>query len=235
MDLNALVASLLRRWYLLVPGLVLATGVTFLAVTRVGPTYTAEASVLLLPPPTIVAEGGHTVQVNPYMNLGGLNSARDVLVQRMSSRAAQEEMNAKFPGSSYGLGPDVSVNGPLIDLVASSSSKADAMAVLTSLTAAIPQELLGMQADLRIADDVQITSQTLTTDRVARTVRKSQIRAGIVVAAGAVVMTLLFVSLLDGLLAARQAAQVVEDQRPKRTRRRRGALPSDAVAAAPPS
>lgn len=230
MDVRVLVSALLRRWYLVLPALILAASGTYFVVDRIGPTYTAEASILLLPPTSIEGDGSDTVQVNPYMSLGGLTPARDVLVHTMTSRSAREAIEKQYPGSDYDFLPDITVSGPLISVQASSSSKATAIALLNDLTARTPQALLDLQGNLAIKGDVRITAQTLAADRTPQTVHKGQIRAGIVVAGGLLCVLLLAICLLDGLLmahrraAARETAEPKAERRPRRTRGTRGAV-----------
>lgn len=240
MDMRALVLALLRRWYLVVPALLLAGSSTYLTVTKVGPTYTAEASILLLPPPTISGEGPNAVQVNPYTSMGGLTPARDVLVHAMTSRSSREAMKERFPGSDFDLVPDVAVSGPLISVEVASSSEAEALALLNELTGRTPEQLVALQAGLKIDNGVQITAQTLDADQKAQIEHKAQIRAGIVTAAATLVILLLGICLLDGLLMSRRWNALAENADvPKLDRRARratrGVPLGDGLVAGPPS
>ena len=86
---------LLRRWYLLLVGVLCAVGAGFVTFQAVPPGYTASAEVLLLPPDPTVPEDG-----NPYLSLSGLTPAGDVLARALSDPQAADEIAASGgPGS----------------------------------------------------------------------------------------------------------------------------------------
>lgn len=206
MQLNAFGAALLRRWYLVVVSLGLAVAASAYVVSDVGPTYEVEGTVLLFPPTSSTTSGDQTVtQGNPYLYLGGLNPARDILIRSLTSRGERDALAQLHPDADYTMESDISTSGPLMVLNVSSGSSAEAVAALNTLLDKVPAALDTLQADLGIDSDAYITSQTLTADDRPEVIHKGQIRAAIVSGAGVLALCLLLVGLADGLLLSAAA------------------------------
>ena len=149
MQLNAFGAALLRRWYLVVLSLGLAVAASAYVVSDVGPTYEVEGTVLLFPPTSSTTSGDQSVtQGNPYLYLGGLNPARDVLIRSLTSRSERDSLAAVHPGADYTMESDISTSGPLIVIDVSSGSSAESVAALSTLLDRIPAALDALQADI---------------------------------------------------------------------------------------
>lgn len=226
MELSEVWKALLRRWYFVLVGIVATVGATYLVTTSVGPTYHVEGSVLLLPP-EIAQERDPTAQVqgNPYLYLGGLTAARDVVVKAVTSRTARDKVDAVAPGAEYEVTPDFDSSGPIFLLKVDAPTKESALAGLNALIASIPPTLRDLQDGLSIESSAFISSRVITSDVAPETVRKGQIRAAIATAAAVSALSVLAIGLLDGLMGGRRrrggADEPEHDQQP-------------AVAAAPP-
>lgn len=204
MELKPFWAALLRRWYLTVVGLALTIVLTFLMVARIGPTYEAEGTMLLFPPMSTI-KNGTTVETqgNPYLMLGGLNQARDIVLTALSARSAREEFAAQHPSSEYEVTPDFTTSGPLIVIAVRAESAQDAVAGLAAMPEAVKDTLASIQSDLHLPRSAYITAKTLSADASPEVVRTGQIRGGIVAGAVVMVIMLFLVGLSDGLLTAR--------------------------------
>ena len=99
----------LRRWYVLIAG-VLATVALTSAVPQVAPPdYTARGLVLLLPAEASTGAGG-----NPLLMLDGLTTPADVVVAYFKSEAAQELVAKAAPTAEFSVEMEQSTRGPLI-------------------------------------------------------------------------------------------------------------------------
>jgi hypothetical protein len=205
MYLRDLSESLVRRWYLVLAGLVVVAGLGLLTYTQVPATYTARANVVLLPPESTVSPGG-----NPYLYLGGLNQALDVLTRKLDASSTRDPILAANPSGSFVVSPDTTTTGPILAVEASAPSPAGALSVLSAVLHAVPDALVALQEELGVAPSSQITSLTLTADESATTNGRSQLRVVIAVVAVGLVGTALLIGLIDGLLLTRDRERELE-------------------------
>lgn len=207
MDLGTFAAALRRRWYLVAVAVLMALGASYAAASAVGPTYRAEGSALLFPPAPTQSdtdERGAAVSGNPYLELGGLTTARDILIRSMSSQSARDTLAEVFPDADYELSPDPSSAGPVMLLSVTATSPGGATAALDHLLDRVPEALVDLQEGLEIEGTARITSRELTVDTRPAVVRKAQVRAGIVAGAGVLTVVLLLIGAFDGLASRRR-------------------------------
>lgn len=196
--------TLVRRWYIALIALFLAIAGTFYIVQKVGPTYEAEGSVLVFPPvATVQRETELQTQGNPYLVLGGVSQARDIVIRALTSKATQEELANEYPDSSFEATPDFTNSAPIILITTKASSSDQAVAALAAVMDRVPSILVDLQSGLDLPTEAQITSRPLVADPSPDPVYSTQIRAGLVAGVAALGLGLLFVGLLDGLLAGR--------------------------------
>lgn len=227
MELNLFWAALWRRWYLTVFCITVAVALTALTVTKIGPTYEAEGTMLLFPPTSRTATNGQEqTQGNPYLQLGGLSQARDVVIRAFDAESAQEEFAAQEPTATYEMAPDYTTSGPLIIIDVSAPTPDIAISGLQKVMKMVPKTLKSLQTGLDLPESAYITAVKLTLDTKPKTVRSGQVRAGIVVAAVALTLAFFLIGLLDGLLTARAAPKSPSARSSRR--RRRGADSEDA-------
>jgi hypothetical protein len=198
MFLRELRRSLLRRWYLVLAGFA-ATGVlAWLTFGMVSPTYQARANLILLPPESSVEPGG-----NPYLYLGGLDQALDVLVRALNSGATSDPILESFPEAGYQVARDASTSGPIVLVEVAGSSEQSTLAALDAVLEALPTTLAGLQEQLDVPPASQITSQPLTVDTEPEVSQKSRVQAVGAVAAAGLAGTVMLTGLVDGMLAGR--------------------------------
>ncbi|MEI7057902.1 hypothetical protein WBG06_18905 [Nocardioides sp. CCNWLW239] len=203
MELSAVWGALARRWYLVIVSLALTVVAVVVMMARVGPSYTAQGTLLLFPPEG-TTRAGERVEGNPYLSLGGLNPARDILIRAMTSKSARADVAESHPGVGYEMYADMAVSGPIIVVDVTGPSAEATVGALNTLFETVPSVLSDLQNDLGIKRREYITVQDLTVDETAQKVTKDQLRAGIVAGAGVMVGGLLGIGLLDGLLLARR-------------------------------
>lgn len=207
MELGAFGAALVRRWYLALVVLALAAGACVLTVSSIGPTYETQATVLLFPPPGEEEAQDEPAASNPYLELSGLTTARDILIRRLTSQSARDALADAFPQADYALAPDGTSSGPIVVVEVSGPTAQVALGAQAALLGSVPGALADLQAGLGLSGTELITARELTVDDRAEAAHKSQIRAGIVATGGVLGLGLALIGLLDGLLAARATAR----------------------------
>jgi hypothetical protein len=201
--LAELTASLRRRWYLLVIGLVL-TAVGCLAMSRtVAPAYEVQASVLLIPPANTTSDTG-----NPYLYLGGLNQATDVLVRAMNADMARAPIQEAFPNVTFATERDGTTSTPIMIISVIGADPAQTMTALAAIVSSVPGELDNLQRPLAVPAGATISSMVLATDTTPTMDRKAQTRALVSVAAAGLVATVLLTGFIDRVLTNRRSRKL---------------------------
>lgn len=196
--------GLLRRWYILVPGLLLTAMITLIAWSAVSPGYSRSATQLLLPGANSVPEGG-----NPYLFLGGLAPAADVLVRAVGSENVLNEVVKKHPGVEIEISRDTTTSGPivLIAVTASSDDAAeDALSILIDRTATVLNEFQETEA---IPESNRMTVIPVTIDEKSTQESRSRLLAASGAAILGTVITLLAASLAGGSRRPRREPETV--------------------------
>ncbi|GAA2106742.1 hypothetical protein GCM10009841_26220 [Microlunatus panaciterrae] len=221
MQFKDLWATLLRRWYLVLVAVMITIGASSAVVFLVGPTYEAKGSVLLIPPGTTVSQANPSGTLgNPFLSLGGLNQARDIVVNTMASKSVYEdlcnhkgdssyeqmrvELCKSRPGVSYQATPDFTSSAPVILVTVEADSSTNAVTALHAVMERVPATLTQLQSDLGLRPRAEITSIPLVSDDHPDAVHKTQIRAGIAAGAATLGFGLLLIALGEGLVASKR-------------------------------
>ena len=198
--LSDLLAGLRRRWYAVLIGLAI-TGALLFGALKVTPVeYVAQSSILLIPPTKVEVTGG-----NPYLSLGGIQGAADVLARAMSGEEVSEEVAPSTGTATYTFQPDATTNAPMLVIEARDVSPEGAVATLGSLLIKAPQVLQELQVQVDAPATFQIQISVVTEDESATPDRKSLIRSAIVAVVAGIAITLFGTNLLDGYLLRRRA------------------------------
>ncbi|TFD57449.1 hypothetical protein E3T43_08100 [Cryobacterium sp. Hh7] len=199
MTLSNFLKSLARRWHLLLGALTLTTSLCLLAYSAVPPTYERAASVILLPGTQTIPTGG-----NPYLYLGGLGQASEILVAAMNASSVRQDILLDYPSTQVSMARDPASSGPLIAVSASGPSDAAVTAVLDRTLIAISETLSALQVQAEVQATAQIDALQLTEEPTSVLVLTDQFQVVALVAAGGIVLSLLGVGFIDGLLLSRQ-------------------------------
>lgn len=202
MYLRELLASLRRRWYLLIVA-VLATGLVCFGVSRlIGPTYEAEGAVVLVPPPDPVDP-----HANPFISLGSLKQAGDIMIRSLSSDATHRKVLTAAPEGDYTVAPDYSTSAPVLVIKAAAPTPAQASKMLKVALARVPTNLASLQNGLSIDSKNQIASEVIDLNERPSLVIKAQLRA--VVGAGVAVLGVLclLIGAVDAAMRRRRAVR----------------------------
>ncbi|MBM6620389.1 hypothetical protein JTF08_02080 [Micrococcaceae bacterium RIT802] len=199
MFVRDLIQSCLRRWYLVVVGLLMTGAASYLVFQAVPPTYEAKASMVLVPPQVAVTTGE-----NPFLYLGGLDQALGVLQVKVTGPEVAEPLLEEYPGTAITVAQDESTTGPIIVADVTGPDALSTMGMLEAMKTTIPSTLATLQTDLDVPKASVITVLPLAADASPTVVYKKPIQfTGIVTAMG-LAATFLLVGLADGFLERRK-------------------------------
>lgn len=217
MNIADTLRGLLRRWYVVVPGILLAVAGAIGAYTFIQPGYERTATQLLLPGEGTVPPG----VTNPYLYLGGLTQGSDIVVRVMQGEDAAGKVIEDFPGTEVLVQRDPTVSGPVIQIIVNAQTDEAAAGALEALVAESAVVLEQLQDEQNVTNDDRMSISTLTHDTVSTLQQKTRLIMSAGVALGLVVLTLIVASLVDGL-----------SRRPHRKGRRGRPVPAAAPAEA---
>lgn len=193
MAVGELFGVLRRRWLLVLVGFLMTVGLSGAAYMFFKPTYEVTGTVLLLPPPSAAANGS----VNPYLQLGGLRQAVDLVGVALSDQATQLELKAISKDVDFTVQADVRTSSPLLVIDVKDSSPETALRIRDLLVTRVPLRLEAMQQALGVNPKDRVTTSVLTLDVQAEEVGKNRLRAAVVAGAGGLVLTLVAATLWD--------------------------------------
>lgn len=212
MSTSPYLAPLRRRWYVVLLGL-LATGYLAYSVTAgVAPTYTRTESVVLIPGRNTMPPGG-----NPFQYLGGLNQARDLLVDSLSTTASTEavlEAAGQMTVSTVTVEANRLADAPIIVLTATAPSPAQAVDLGKALRQSLTGRLKALQDESGTPAGSRISTLVLSDESEAEAGNQSY-RMLVIVTVLGVGGTLLLAALFDvALRSIRVRRGPREDQPP---------------------
>jgi len=190
---------LLRRWYIVVPGLLLAVACGVAAWTAVEPEYERQGVQIVLPGMGSLPEDA----TNPYLYLSGLALPADIVVQAVMGENVLNGVLEDFPGAEV----EVSRSGtsaPIITITVTAGSDADAEKLLAIMMDRTTSTLASMQQEESIADNSRMSITTLAVDTQSRQIQRTRL----LIAGGAVIVVaaiaLFVTALVDGLAKRRR-------------------------------
>ncbi|MFC8682197.1 hypothetical protein ACFT30_11800 [Microbacterium ureisolvens] len=202
MNLAETLLGLRRRWYIVVPGILLAVVLAAVTWFLVKPTYQTSATQLLIP-----SSGSFAPNTgNPFLNLGGLSQAADVLVGAMGADDVAGEIMDEHDGSTIVVARDWGNSGPSILFTVTARSESEATAVLREIVDQTEVVLDELQDDEGIEEDFRINTIPITFDANATIDQKSRMTTAAGVGAAVAIFAVLLAAVLDGLLRRRRAA-----------------------------
>jgi len=198
MTLKNFLRGLGRRWYVVLIGLVLTGVAAGLVYSEVQPTYQRNASLLLMPAASSVPEGE-----NPYLYLGGLGPASDVLVNTMASQTVRESLLDGHPSADVAVRRLATSSGPLLSVTATGSTDSEVAEVFDRALTGVQSNLGSLQTQADVPAVQRITLIPLSTDEASTVIQKSRLEAVAATAAAGFALTLLVAGFVDGLLLSR--------------------------------
>lgn len=198
MTLRDALALLLRRWYVVVAGLLVTVGLVLGASALVKPFYESSATTVLVPGPGTIAQGG-----NPLLFLGGLNQTRDVLVRKMQSGEIRGRLLDESGSDDLTVEVDTLINGPAILLRGLAPTAAAATETRDRALERLPVELNSLQDDVNAPADARVLSLVLTSDDEPRLNSRNTTRAMFATGLVGVGLTLSSAALIDSIMISR--------------------------------
>lgn len=195
MNIADTLRGFLRRWYIVLPGIIIAMIGGVGAYVAVQPGYERTATQLLLPGEGTVPPGS----TNPFLYLGGLTQAADIVVRVMQSEEVLGGIVADYPGTEIVVQRDPTVSGPVVQIVVTATSDDAAAGSLSALVAESAVVLDRLQVEQNVTEDDLMSITTLTQDTTSTLQQKTRLLIGVGTAFGLIVLTLLIASLVDGL------------------------------------
>lgn len=197
--------GLLRRWYVVVAGLILAILAGAGTYSVVEPGYERTSTQLLVPGEGLVPPG----VTNPYLYLGGLTQAADLVVRVMKSSEVLGPVVEDYPGTEVLVQRDPLSSGPVIQIVVTAKTEDAAAGVVSAMVAETDTVLERLQDQQNVSTEDRMSVELLTMDKTSALQQKSRLITTAGVVLGMVLVTLVIASLVDGLI-----------RRPRRARRR---------------
>lgn len=160
MDVWEAARIILRRWFVVLPILVL-TGVLAGALgDRSQPEYSASSTVVMLAPFRTNGETG-TAMSNPYLNFNSSLTTTAIILRASLDRSEIRELIA-----TEGLAPNYNVipqdRSPLVDVTVRTDSAEKATATVNRVVQLLQDDLRARQLNLRTPRDQTITTQVLS-------------------------------------------------------------------------
>lgn len=203
--------SLLRRWYVVLGGLLATMAAVVGVYANVPVTYEATASVVLIPPEESVAAGD-----NPYLYLGGLAQALSVVVITMNSAESHEQLVGDHQDKEYSVEQDVTTDGPIVTIRSVTNSEADAVELVQTIVDYVPVTLNRLQDSLDVSEKSRIGYLTLAQSKDIEVNDRRQVQLIGVALGGGVIGTLALAAALDRYLPDRRRRTKVREHRKAR-------------------
>ena len=194
MNLADTLRGLWRRWYIVIPGLILAIVVALAAWQAIKPDYQRTGTQLLLPGTASIPEAG-----NPYLYLGGLSQASDVLVTAMSSDLEKNSLLAGHAGAQITIVRDPLTSGPQILTTVTARSDVEAGEILDAAIVRTTKMLDSLQDVDGITAGNRIGIKTITVDNQGTPIQKARVLGVAGAALVVLLLTLIVAGLVEGL------------------------------------
>lgn len=190
MDLAEIFRVMRRRWYVLLPGLLLAAGLTF-AVTLVVPvTYQSQSTVVLLnsEKATVAYDG------NPYLSTQtSLTGMADSLARNLNSDASVRELKSRGATGTFEAKLADNAQGPLLWLTVTGTDKKATLSSDRILTAYAEERLREFQEQQSVADNAMIRMTTIVAPQTPVAQTRTRLEYMIMAGGGGFVLALIAV------------------------------------------
>lgn len=188
MHLTDALTVLLRRWVVVLLGVLLTGGACYAVVKYVEPDYQASGQMLLLLPPEA---SGDSTPTSPFLNFQtGMTTAGSLIAGRVATKDAQRALAEAGNDAEYAvaLAPDA---GPLLLITAKDKDPEVALKTRDAVMSRIATDLADIQVTARVPKKQLITAQITSTSEHAEVLPGSRMRALAGAAGAGLLLTLL--------------------------------------------
>lgn len=203
MGMADVLRAMLRRWYIIVAGVLATAGLAFAAWHIIPPVYQAEGTILLLPSKSTVSQGGQ----NPFLNLDSLSAPAALVIARLDGEAERSELKKTAPTAKYSVDTDPTMRGPTVLVTVTDKTAASTVDTLNSMLDTATEILSDIQKEQKVPSDAVIGSMRLTVDSKATRVTDDAVRFVVATAVAGVVATLALAVAVDAWLRHRAATR----------------------------
>jgi hypothetical protein len=201
---------LLRRWPILLAGLVFAAGAAAGAWFTVPPHFERSSTQVLLPGRASLPERSQ----NPYLYIGGLTMAADVVVRAVGSENVANEIQRDYPGVGVEIRRDPTTSGPVILTTVSALSDDQAATVLTVLAKRAETVLAELQQQESIPAAERMSIVTLTIDDHSTLKDRTRLLVSVAAGIGIAGLSVLAAAIVEGLASRRAARRAAPSSEP---------------------
>jgi hypothetical protein len=203
-DFFSVFRTIVRRWYVVLLGVVVTAIAAAAVMGQVAPRYEATGSVLLTSPPrSTTGDAGETAQ-NPFLAFDFSTTIfTGVVVQIMNDAVVREGLHDRGARIDYQIGQS-GENAPLIFIVATDPDAEVAMRTVELVQAGISEELDRRQSDAGAPADAQVRSVVITEPSRATELIGGRIRAGLAVGGLGLAASVSLAFFVDGMAEARR-------------------------------
>lgn len=190
---------LLRRWYVVAAGLVIAVALAYTAWNAVEPEYERQGTQIVLPGLSSLPEGA----TNPYLYLSGLSLPTDIVAQAVTGENVLGEVLQDFPGASVEV-VRTGTSAPILSISVKAASDDAAEELLDIMMQSTVTTLADMQESEGISSASQMSIMTLTVDTESKTDQRKRLLTAGGIGLGMLVVSLGLAALIDGLITRRR-------------------------------
>ncbi|MEH0421051.1 chain length determinant protein [Streptomyces sp. B21-083] len=211
MDLAEIFRVMRRRWYVLLPGLLLTAGLVAAVVLVVPVTYQSQSTVQLLnSPKATVAYGG-----NPFLSTQtSLTGMADSLARNLNSDDSVRELKSRGATGTFEAKIADNAQGPLMWLTVTGTGKASVLASDRILTAYAKDRLEQFQKQQSVEPKAMIQMMTIVVPQPPMAQTKTRLEYMIMAGGGGLVLTLAACFYVEARRRSRPPVRPEEPEQP---------------------
>lgn len=191
---------LIRRWYVLIVGILVMAGAGFVVIDKVPTNYQASATLVFLLP----ADTPTTAPMNPYLNFqSGQGIAASLVGSMLSTNETQRDMVKSGFRSEYAVAQPPESNAPQLSITAQDSDPQMVVATVREVIRRIGERLADMQTAAGAPRAQLIKATPFNVTNVAEPLHGDKIRALAVVGGLVGLLTLMAAFFTDRVLRGR--------------------------------